>query len=93
MAKLGSLLQKPGRWLYHGTQGWGYDSPHLARPRENGVAAVMGEGDCVEAMGGRGLAVRWVGSLNRFLAPSTRSQALGSNHPAPPDPPSSSSLL
>lgn len=38
--------------------GAGPASPHRARPRTNGAVAVMGE---VEAMGGRGLAVRRVG--------------------------------
>lgn len=39
----GSLwaLCSPGPW------GWGYCSPHFARPSKDGVAGVMGEGDYV----------------------------------------------
>lgn len=94
-APLGSAPQNSGPRLPRRTQGWGYRSPRLARPRKGGVAGGMGEGDSVEARGGRGLSVRWVGWLAKpgFLAPSTRSPALGSNHSAPPDPPSSGSFL
>lgn len=59
------------------------------------MTGVMGEGDYVLRPWWGEDAVRWVGRLSKlsFLAPSIRSQALGSNHPHPLDPPSSSSFL
>lgn len=61
-------------------QDWGYCTPHLARPAKDGVAGVMGEGDCVLRpregedwqLGG------W--------APSARSQAWGAIIPHPTRP-------